>query len=135
MRRMRFLGIVAVCLAALAGSAAAGQPVKPLSSHAKAPLATRDISNLPEVPGCTVDPDRELFVIDLSAMRDCYRTTWTGPCPTPVGEELLRDRGGATGQFRALRAGELGGRVLDYSIAIGPIGWTRTGTPLTREGI
>jgi hypothetical protein len=87
MHRMDFGKVAAVCWIVLAGSAAGAQPVKPLSSHAKAPsspLATRDISNLPQVPGCTVDPARELFVIDLSAMRDCYRTTWTGPCPAPV---------------------------------------------------
>jgi hypothetical protein len=29
---------------------------------------------------CTVDPDRETVITDLSVVEDCQRTTWTGDC-------------------------------------------------------
>lgn len=67
---------------AFAGS---NRPIAPIASHASvAPSANRDVSALPDTPSCTVDPERELFVIDLSVVRDCFRTTWTGLCPPPV---------------------------------------------------
>jgi hypothetical protein len=81
----------AVSLAASPRVAAAGSPqtVPLIASHKAAapsnsPLATREVSNLPVVRGCTVDPDRELFIIDLSAVRDCYRGFWTPVCPVPI---------------------------------------------------
>ncbi len=78
------LAAVTVILAAGAVCHAASGP-RPVSSHGSAPVQDpRDISNLPDTPGCTVDPDRELFVIDFSVVRDCYRTTWTGDCAPPV---------------------------------------------------
>jgi hypothetical protein len=44
----------------------------------------RDPELLEPQPACTVDPDRELFITDLSVVEDCVRTTWTGICPVPV---------------------------------------------------
>lgn len=85
MRSHRPLCLIAFA-AVLAGAVCqAAEPIRPLSSHAAAaPRASRDVSQLPDTPGCTVDPERELFIIDLDVVRDCYRTTWTGPCPAPV---------------------------------------------------
>jgi hypothetical protein len=92
MRRARFCRFVAgVSAAAALISSAAGwsQPVPWIAGHKSAksastsPLMTREVSGLPDTPGCTVDPDRELFIIDLSVVRDCFRTTWLGPCPVP----------------------------------------------------
>ncbi len=90
MRRIRRTHVFAGLFLSAGGilaSAGWSQPVSLIAAHKKAPvspLATREILGLPATPGCTVDPDRELFVIDLSVVRDCFRTTWTGPCPVPI---------------------------------------------------
>lgn len=82
--RLHLLFLVTASLAAGAVCHAASGP-RPVSSHGSvAALDPRDISKLPDTPGCVVDPDRELFIIDFSVVRDCYRTTWTGACPLPV---------------------------------------------------
>src|SRR3954471_22564929 len=50
---------------------------------------SRDVSGLPIQSACTVVPEKELFVTDVSVVDDCLRTTW-GPCissgsvPTPA---------------------------------------------------
>jgi hypothetical protein len=33
---------------------------------------------------CTVVPNKELFITDVSVVDDCFRTTWFGACPAPV---------------------------------------------------
>ncbi len=68
---------------------AVGAPPAESASTAPAPTvisprSSRDITNLPTTPGCTVDPARELFIRDLSVVNDCYRTTWTGTCAKPA---------------------------------------------------
>jgi hypothetical protein len=40
---------------------------------------SRDVSGLPIRSTCTVVPEKELFVTDVSVVDDCLRTTW-GPC-------------------------------------------------------
>ncbi|HEY3567081.1 MAG TPA: hypothetical protein VGP73_04035, partial [Thermoanaerobaculia bacterium] len=40
---------------------------------------SRDVSGLPLQSSCTVVPQKELFVTDVSVVDDCLRTTW-GPC-------------------------------------------------------
>jgi hypothetical protein len=40
---------------------------------------SRDVSGLPVQSACTVVPEKELFVTDVSVVDDCLRTTW-GPC-------------------------------------------------------
>ncbi|HEX4959457.1 MAG TPA: hypothetical protein VF173_01365 [Thermoanaerobaculia bacterium] len=40
---------------------------------------SRDVTTLPIRSTCTVVPEKELFVTDLSVVEDCLRTTW-GPC-------------------------------------------------------
>ncbi|MFL6237120.1 MAG: hypothetical protein ACJ76N_28580 [Thermoanaerobaculia bacterium] len=40
---------------------------------------SRDVSGLPIRSSCTVVPEKELFVTDVSVVDDCLRTTW-GPC-------------------------------------------------------
>jgi len=40
---------------------------------------SRDVSGLPLQSACTVVPQKELFVTDVSVVDDCLRTTW-GPC-------------------------------------------------------
>ncbi len=85
------------CLAFVVGSLVAGgaqtvsaasqRPAAPslIVSHAAAPAPDpREVTALPATPGCSVDPNRELFIIDTSVVQDCFRTTWTGTCPTPV---------------------------------------------------
>jgi hypothetical protein len=51
---------------------------------------SRDVSGLPLQSACTVVPEKELFVREVSVVDDCLRTTW-GPCiggsgsmPTPA---------------------------------------------------
>jgi hypothetical protein len=40
---------------------------------------SRDVTTLPLRSSCTVIPNKELFVTDVSVVDDCLRTTW-GPC-------------------------------------------------------
>jgi hypothetical protein len=67
-------------------------------SSAPAPnLSPRNPSGLGPAPShCTVDPDRSLFVIDLSVVEDCVRTTWTGPCLQPINPPQPSIRGAWT---------------------------------------
>lgn len=69
-----------LAVAAPPAEAASAAPVPTVIS----PRSSRDITDLPATPGCTVDPARELFIRDLSVVNDCYRTTWTGLCAKPV---------------------------------------------------
>jgi hypothetical protein len=41
--------------------------------------SSRDVSGLPVQSACSVIPEKELFVTDVSVVDDCVRTTW-GPC-------------------------------------------------------
>ena len=41
--------------------------------------SSRDVSGLPVQSVCSVIPEKELFVTDVSVVDDCTRTTW-GPC-------------------------------------------------------
>lgn len=93
MRRFPLPGLLAAVLCFTAGPAslfAGSSPVPMIPRHTKATavasptLVSREAADVPLVRGCTVDPARELFVIDLTAIRDCYRGSWTGICPTPV---------------------------------------------------
>jgi hypothetical protein len=45
---------------------------------------SREAALIPLASACTVDPVRELFITAVSVVDDCFRTTWTGSCPTPV---------------------------------------------------
>lgn len=45
---------------------------------------------------CTVDPDKSLFIIDLSVVEDCVRTTWFGPCLQPFPTPQPSTRGAWT---------------------------------------
>jgi hypothetical protein len=45
---------------------------------------SRDVSGLPIQSACTVVPEKELFVTDVSVVDDCLRTTW-GPCISSGG--------------------------------------------------
>jgi hypothetical protein len=40
---------------------------------------SREVATLPLRSSCTVVPDKELFITDISVVDDCVRTTW-GPC-------------------------------------------------------
>ncbi|MEP7009003.1 MAG: hypothetical protein ABJC13_01645 [Acidobacteriota bacterium] len=73
-------------LAALALFAVSTPPAESATAQPApiSPRSSRDTTFLPTTPGCTVDPNRELFIRDLSVVNDCYRTTWTGLCAKPA---------------------------------------------------
>jgi hypothetical protein len=54
---------------------------------------------------CSIVPEKELFIVDLSVVEDCLRTTW-GSCATPVPQPLPATQGAWT--FGALMQGVAG---------------------------
>jgi hypothetical protein len=44
----------------------------------------REVSTLPLQSACSVVPDKELFITNVSVVDDCWRTTWFNKCPTPT---------------------------------------------------
>ncbi|HEX2251895.1 MAG TPA: hypothetical protein VHQ65_01345 [Thermoanaerobaculia bacterium] len=52
-------------------------------------------SLLPMTTSCSIVPEKELFIVDLSVVEDCLRTTW-GSCPTPVPLPLPATQGAWT---------------------------------------
>jgi len=56
----------------------------PASAASAGANIERDPSLLEPIPSCTVTTAKELFITDTSVVDDCFRTTWTGTCPTPV---------------------------------------------------
>ena len=59
-------------------------------SEQQAVRTSRETSLLPIRSTCTVRPNKELFITDVSVVDDCYRTTWTGPCLTPASPTATR---------------------------------------------
>lgn len=56
----------------------------PASAASAGANVQRDPGLLEPIPSCTVSTAKELFITDVSVVDDCFRTTWTGTCPTPV---------------------------------------------------
>jgi hypothetical protein len=88
------LATAVVCLVALVVSAAPAAAAAAASQTTA--VSPRDASLIAPAPLCTVVPEKELFITDLSVVEDCIRTTWTGPCLTPIPTPLPSTRGAWT---------------------------------------
>lgn len=91
--QLRITATAAVCLVALA---LAAPPVPAATANQTTAVSPRDASLIAPAPLCTVVPEKELFITNLSVVEDCIRTTWTGLCPVPIPNPLPSTRGAWT---------------------------------------
>ena len=79
-----FVIVLGVSLISLASSVtpAFTRPEIGTDAQQRSVRTSREISTMPLRTSCTVIPDKELFITDVSVVDDCLRTTW-GPCLSP----------------------------------------------------
>jgi hypothetical protein len=76
-----------ISLAATTGTPFKSRTELGTTAQQDAVRSSREVSTLPIRSSCTVIPNKELFVTDVSVVDDCLRTTWgpclSGPVPPP----------------------------------------------------
>ncbi len=84
-----------ISLAATTGTPSISRSERGTTSQQAAVRTSREVSTLPLRSSCTVIPNKELFVTDVSVVDDCLRTTW-GPCPVGPPPPLPATQGAWT---------------------------------------
>jgi hypothetical protein len=90
--------VLGVSLIALASSTTVSStPRSEIGTPAQqaAVRTSREVAAMPFRSACTVIPEKELFITDVSVVDDCLRTTW-GPCISPGAPPLPATQGAWT---------------------------------------
>jgi hypothetical protein len=92
-----FVVVLGVSLISLASSItpASTRPEIGTDAQQTSVRTSREVTTLPLRSSCTVIPEKELFITDVSVVDDCLRTTW-GPCLSTPNPPLPATQGAWT---------------------------------------
>jgi hypothetical protein len=89
------LGVSLISLASSITPAATLRPEVGTDAQQTSVRTSREVATMPLRSSCTVIPDKELFITDVSVVDDCLRTTW-GPCLSTPNPPLPATQGAWT---------------------------------------